>query len=565
MTKKENATLAQRIEILDWHHQNGRNQSKTARHFDSIYPNLKMKQPLVSSWVKDEAKWREIWEQTNHQSSRTAKRARQTEHPEVSEMMYLWVSNAMADGILLTGEVLRQKWNRFADLVCIPDDERLHLSNGWLARFKDRNGLKQLKRHGEAGSANSETVEKERKRVQNLIGMSGYECRDIFNMDETSLFYGYVLCNLVAQHLTPIRSMTPDRGLSDRKQSGVKSKKTRLTYAFTANADGSEKLPPFIIGKAARPRAFNKKTGAQLGFYYWNNAKAWMTTQLYQDWIQRWDEQLRGQKRKILLLQDNFSGHIVPAGLQNIRVENFEPNLTAHVQPNDQGIIQCFKAHYRARFIQRAVDRYDEGITPSEIYDINQLQAMRMADAAWRDVDTTTIRNCWRKSGILPEVDSTSSRTPPTIPITSLLQTNPVAHAEKLVEAALNDLVSTGALQTANRMDIESLLNPASESNTSTETSDEEIYQAVIDSIAAHENMEITGGDDVDDDTPIEPPPTRRDVLKAVSTISRYVDGMDNPTARKFEALLSSFNRQLRLEETQSMRGTVLTDFFQKA
>ena len=52
-------------------------------------------------------------------------------------MMLLWVSQAMGDGILLTGDVLRQKWNNFADLAGIPEDERLMLSNGWLARFKE--------------------------------------------------------------------------------------------------------------------------------------------------------------------------------------------------------------------------------------------------------------------------------------------------------------------------------------------------------------------------------------------------------------------------------------------
>ena len=196
-------------------------------------------------------------------------------------------------------------------------------------------------------------------------------------MDETGLFYKYVPISLfLASSLTPMHRMAPDRGLSDRTHSGVKSKKVRLTYVFTSNANGSEKLPALVIGKAARPRAFNKKTGAQLGFYYKNNAKAWMTAQLYQDWIQQWDRELQEKNRKILLLQDNFSGHIIPTNLQNIRVENFEPNLTAHVQPKDQGIIRCFKAHYRARFIQRAVDRYDEGIMPAEIYEINQLQVM---------------------------------------------------------------------------------------------------------------------------------------------------------------------------------------------
>ena len=44
-----------------------------------------------------------------------------------------------------------------------------------------------------------------------------------------------------------------------------------------------------------------------------------------------------------------------------------------------------------------------------------------------------------------------------------------------------------------------------------------------MDAIDARENMEINGGDDGGDDVPAEPRPTRRDVLKAASTISRYI------------------------------------------
>ena len=96
-----------------------------------------------------------------------------------------------------------------------------------------------------------------------------------------------------------------------------------------------------------------------------------------------------------------------------------------------------------------------------------------------------------------------------------------------------------------------------------TESSDTEIYQAVIDAIDARANIEINGGDDVDDDDiPPEPRPTWRDVLKAASTIGRYIDDMNEPIARKLEALLGSFNWQLRLDETRSMKSTVLTDFF---
>ena len=76
-------------------------------------------------------------------------------------MMDLWVSKAMSDNILLTGEVLRQKWTRFADLVGVPKDEHLNLSDGWLAQFKAQNGLKEFKCHGKAALVIPEAAERE--------------------------------------------------------------------------------------------------------------------------------------------------------------------------------------------------------------------------------------------------------------------------------------------------------------------------------------------------------------------------------------------------------------------
>ena len=108
-------------------------------------------------------------------SGHSAKRIFLTQHPEVTEMLDLWVSKAMVDKILLTREVLHQKWRRFADLARVPENERLELSEGWLTRYKTRNGLKNIKHHGEAASAAPETVEKERQRIQGLIKNYGYQ------------------------------------------------------------------------------------------------------------------------------------------------------------------------------------------------------------------------------------------------------------------------------------------------------------------------------------------------------------------------------------------------------
>ena len=84
-----------------------------------------------------------------------------------------------------------------------------------------------------------------------------------------------------------------------------------------------------------------------------------------------------------------------------------------------------------------------------------------------------------------------------------------------------------------------------------------------MDAVKARENIEINGGDDVDEGVDTEPLLTRREVLKAVSTINKCIDGLDDPVSHKIEGLLRSFNRQLRLNETKIMKNTILTNYFQ--
>ena len=81
-------------------------------------------------------------------------------------------------------------------------------------------------------------------------------------MDETGLFYGYVFyCHTqTIVHLFIESRMAPDRGLSDNASADVKGKKTCLTYAFTVNTNGSDKLPVFVIGCWKKPHALGNCT-----------------------------------------------------------------------------------------------------------------------------------------------------------------------------------------------------------------------------------------------------------------------------------------------------------------
>jgi hypothetical protein len=67
---------------LDWYHENGKNQTKTAKHFDPIYPNLRLKQPLISSWVNNEQDWRAQYA-SHDGAAQKIKQQCQTQHPEV--------------------------------------------------------------------------------------------------------------------------------------------------------------------------------------------------------------------------------------------------------------------------------------------------------------------------------------------------------------------------------------------------------------------------------------------------------------------------------------------------
>ena len=190
--KKENAPLWQRIEILDWHYANGKVQTKTVKHFCQVYPNLCLTQPQILEWLKKESTLHTELESSGG-CSHSLKRVHQTQHPEVTEMLDLWVSKVMTNGLFLTGEVLCQKWRLFADLAGVPEDECLVLSEGWLSWYKNWTGLKQMKCHGDAASVAPDTVDKEQLQIWELIKKLDYKPCNIFNADETGLFYACVI------------------------------------------------------------------------------------------------------------------------------------------------------------------------------------------------------------------------------------------------------------------------------------------------------------------------------------------------------------------------------------
>lgn len=125
-----------------------------------------------------------------------------------------------------------------------------------------------------------ENIEERMAQIKERI--ASYALKDIFNFDETGLQPNLSPDSTIARHQIEDIMNHQDKRLII----GAKKSKNRLTIALTCNADGSETIPPFIIGHSEKPRCFKKKTGQELGFFYRSNKKAWMTGLLYQEYLQ---------------------------------------------------------------------------------------------------------------------------------------------------------------------------------------------------------------------------------------------------------------------------------------
>ncbi|XP_056630722.1 tigger transposable element-derived protein 4-like [Diorhabda sublineata] len=254
------------------------------------------------------------------------------------------------------------------------------ISRSWVQRFCVRHAIVIKKLSGEAAGVPSATSNDWLSKVWPTI-REGYSDSDVFNADETGLFY----------------KLTPDRTLhfKGEKCSNGKLSKERITVLVAANMSGSEKRKLFVIGKSKNPRCF--KNVKNLPVDYYNNQKAWMTTDLFNKFLLDWDKELKKKRRKILLLIDNCPSHIDLRDFEFIKVVFLPPNTTSVLQPIDQGIIQKIKTNFRKQLVLRFLQDVEENRETK----ISILDAIIMVHQAWEDVPATTITNCFKHSGVL--------------------------------------------------------------------------------------------------------------------------------------------------------------------
>ena len=120
---------------------------------------------------------------------------------------------------------------------------------------------------------------------------------------------------------------------------------------------------------------------------------------IFQEWLRKLNQQLRGKQRKILLFIDNSETHS-DLELSNIKIKFLPANTTSIIQPLDQGIIKNFKANYRKHLVRHLIAKLSsEAQFSSESIDISVLDAIYWIERSWNEVSVKCIKNCFSKAG----------------------------------------------------------------------------------------------------------------------------------------------------------------------
>ncbi|XP_051784749.1 tigger transposable element-derived protein 4-like [Erpetoichthys calabaricus] len=412
--------------------------------------------------------------------------------------------------------------------------EGFNATNGWPERWKQRENIQFKQQHGETQDIDESGAERWIVEVLPDI-IKEYDEHDIFNADETGLYWRAI----------PEGTLT----FKHHEAAGNKVPKDRLTLLLACNMDGSEKLPPLVIGKSKEPRCF--KNVKKLSVAYEANCNAWMTSEGWLQWLKKLNNSMWSKRQQIVLLCDDCAAQSDDIRLTNIKLVFMPPNTTSLIQPIDQGIIANFKRNYQSLMLRRLMAIMDLGDNETMraielAHKLTLLDSLHMQKDAWSHVSTSTIVNCYRQASFVKAVEGDS-----TIPV-------PGASA-----AVVGNSSSVG-LQLPDGMptnDFDRFVEIDSNAATRADKTDEEICESLKASTPAANQLEEEERLDAADVDDVQTAPamalTFANAVKSLDFIRAYLESTGCDSYKTFYALSSQIYDH-RLNQAQ----TTITDYF---
>ena len=181
---------------------------------------------------------------------------RLTDDDTLDQALYLWFVQKRSQNLPVSGPILCEKARLMH--VQIHDGESVppfQASRGWLWRFCNHHGIRQLSSQGEKLSSDTTEVKPFKEQLQQLMERENLTFNNSYNSDKTGLIY----------RMLPEKTLTTR---SEKKAEGMKKQKDRITLMACSNSTGLHKLSLMFIDKAASPRCFKNVNKAALPVTY---------------------------------------------------------------------------------------------------------------------------------------------------------------------------------------------------------------------------------------------------------------------------------------------------------
>jgi hypothetical protein len=144
--------------------------------------SIKVSQATISTTLKRSV---EILAKSDNETNVNAKRQRTVRYPEMESALVKWF-RANQERANVSGELVRESATKILDRL-YPGHEPFEFSSGWLEAFKSRHGIRSYRRFDESGSVDMAVLANTLLAIRDVLDQ--YAWKDIYNMDETGLFY----------------------------------------------------------------------------------------------------------------------------------------------------------------------------------------------------------------------------------------------------------------------------------------------------------------------------------------------------------------------------------------
>lgn len=347
----------------------------------------------VSDWKKNRNRIEDFcFKMISKDSLDNRCKAKKAKLETLDDALFVWFCAERERGLPISGPVIQQKALSLNQKL--PNgDPSFTASQGWLDRWKKRHGVRQLTITGESLSGDVRGAEQFRKEFDDFIKKEQLTADQVYNADETGLFYRMLPSKTLASKM-------------DDSAKGYKKGKDRLTIMACSNASGKHKLPLLLIGKSKNPRCFKNIKQNSLPVVYTNQKSSWMVSVIFKNWfyenfVPEVEKYLKkcGLPIKAVLLIDNAPSHppIEELAKGNITVKFLPPNVTSLIQPMDQGVLEKIKKVYKKQMLSELVE--DEGVhgVMAVLKSFNVKTVVYMIAEAWNQVERATLIKSWKK------------------------------------------------------------------------------------------------------------------------------------------------------------------------